>query len=102
MKRKTRRARACDISTRVRNAVSERDGGLCILCGRVGEPNAHYVPRSAGGLGIEQNVVTLCMECHHRYDNTAERVAIGAQIEEYLASQYDGWNKQDLYYRKTW
>ena len=22
-----------------------------------------------GGLGIEQNVVTLCIQCHHDYDN---------------------------------
>ncbi len=102
MKRKSRRARACDITPRVRDAVEDRDGGLCILCGRVGQPNAHYIPRSHGGLGIEQNIVTLCLECHDRYDQSAERVAIGDQIAGYLADHYDGWNEQDLYYKKTW
>ena len=38
-----------------------------------GEPNMHYISRAQGGLGIEENVVTGCQECHHEYDNGAKR-----------------------------
>ena len=70
-------------------------------------PNAHFIPRSKGGLGIEQNIVTLCSElsenqCHRRFDfgDREEREAIGARIEEYLREQYPGWDKKDLVYSK--
>ena len=41
-----KRAKACQISTEVRKIVFERDKGRCILCGRAGSPNSHYVKRS--------------------------------------------------------
>ena len=68
---KSKRARACDISQKVKAAVWERDGGCCVICGRrdTAAPNAHYIRRSRGGLGIAENIVTLCAECHRRQDN---------------------------------
>ena len=90
----------CDISPKVRQAVYERDGGLCIICGRQGLPNAHYIPRSKGGLGIEQNIVTLCIKCHHDFDNGTKRTEYGKSIKKYLQGKYTNWNEKKLVYDK--
>ena len=97
---KSKRAKACNITLRVKQAVYERDLGLCVICHKQGIPNAHYIRRSQGGLGIEQNVVTLCMTCHNDYDNGSKREEYGQIIENYLSSIYDNWNKEDLVYKK--
>ena len=73
---KGRRTKALEIPRKVKIAVFERDNERCILCGSNGLPEAHYIPRSKGGLGIEQNIVTLCRECHRRYDQTTDRTNI--------------------------
>jgi len=52
-------------------------------------------------LGIEENVVTLCAECHRDYDQSGERKVLGAFIRQYLASRYDGWDENDLVYRRS-
>ena len=53
------------------------------------------------GLGIEQNVVTLCPVCHNNYDNGFYREQIGAVIREYLLEKYyPNWNEEDLIYKK--
>jgi 5-methylcytosine-specific restriction endonuclease McrA len=97
---KHRQTKACDISAEVKEAVYERDDGLCIICNGVGAPNAHYIPRSAGGLGIEQNIVTLCHGCHYQFDQTIARSWLKRVIADYLKSCYPGWNEADLYYKK--
>ena len=58
---KTRRSKACDISQKVKQRVWERDNGCCVICGNNYNvmPNAHYIPRSKGGLGIEENVFKI-------------------------------------------
>lgn len=66
-------------------------------------PSCHYVPRSKGGLGIEQNVVTLCMKCHHNYDNglrKEEKEAIRRKIKAHLAQLYPNWSNYTLTYKK--
>ena len=106
---KSRRARAVDIPAKVKRAVFERDGGRCVLCGcsRNVMPNAHFIPRSKGGLGIEENIVTLCTSftenrCHERFDfgSRAERAEIESRLEEYLRSIYPDWDREGLVYRK--
>lgn len=86
-----------------------RDNGRCVVCGATRNvmPNAHYIPRSKGGLGIPQNIVTLCTEfgpgmCHRRFDfgTAEEREAIGGMIRDYLMNKYDDWDEADLYYKK--
>ena len=77
---KSRRSKATDISHKVKNKVWERDNHCCILCGNPNAmPNAHYISRANGGLGIEQNIVTLCQNCHNKYDNGDKdtRTALG-------------------------
>ena len=109
MGRKTARGKALDIPQSVKRKVWERDSGACVACGNHNGalPNAHYIPRSKGGLGIEQNIVTLCgpftpLRCHDCFDNgtAAERERIGAKIEAHLRAKYPGWNKESLVYRK--
>ena len=98
---KSKRSKACEIPQSVREKVYQRDDGKCIICHFAGVPNAHFIPRSCGGLGIEQNIVTLCPACHYDYDNGFKRKTYGEKIEEYLKTYYgDTWNKKDLIYKK--
>jgi len=95
-----RQTKLTNISKDVKEAVYERDDGCCVLCGRPGLPNAHYIPRSQGGLGIERNIVTLCLECHSKYDQSAERKFIRQILKAYLQSKYDDWDESKLVYNK--
>ena len=98
---KTKRAKACDITKKVKDRVWERDGGVCIICGSpYAMPNSHYIRRSQGGLGIEENIVTMCQRCHLSYDQGKERAAIATYTERYLRSKYPDWNPQKLIYKK--
>lgn len=94
-----KRTKALAISPEVKQKVFERDG-CCIICGAQGQPNAHYISRAQGGLGIEQNIVTLCPECHMQYDQSANRESLRKEIAEYLQARYPDWNEIDLTYSK--
>ena len=68
-------------------------------------PNAHYISRAHGGLGIEENIVTLCLDCHNNYDNgrsKEESNCIREKIEDYLKRHYNNWNKESLIYKKRY
>jgi len=89
--------------------VWQRDQGRCVVCGATHnvEPNAHYIPRSQGGMGIEENVVTLCNnfsqnKCHYKFDFGGKelREEIGKRIEGYLKQKYPGWSKEKVVYKK--
>ena len=96
-----KRAKALSISKSVKDAVWKRDGGCCVLCGSPrSQPNAHYISRAQGGLGIERNIVTLCLNCHRRYDQTADRAEIRLDLREYLKSKHPGWDESQLIYQK--
>ena len=56
--------------------------------------------RSQGGRGIVRNILTLCPECHRRYDQTTEREKMREFFREYLLGKYPGWKEEDLIYRK--
>ena len=96
---KSARTKAVDIKPSVKRVVWERDGRRCILCNSmIAMPNAHYIPRSKGGLGIEQNVVTLCFQCHHNLDQTTQRPMLLELVKNYLKRKYSNWNEEDLIY----
>ena len=92
--------KATSIPNEVKRKVYMRDGGKCVVCGKPGLPNAHYIRRSQGGLGIEENVVTLCPECHHDYDNGFKREEIGAWLSEYLDKWYPDFPDEKRVYSK--
>ena len=99
---KSARSKACDITQSVKRKVWERDGGHCIICGSpYSMPNAHFISRAQGGLGIEQNIVTLCVNCHHAYDNTPQRPIYREYIKNYLQVVYGAeWDEEKLKYKK--
>lgn len=97
----TKRSKACDISQSVKIAVWERDGGYCIVCGSPqAMPNAHYISRAHGGLGIEENIVTLCQKCHDKYDKSTLRPRIKEFIKNYLKNKYPDWDEGELIFKK--
>lgn len=103
---------ATSIPKEVMHKVFIRDDHRCIVCGRFirydeetdtyygGGPFAHYIRRSQGGLGIEENIVTLCNECHHDFDNGFKRQEIGAWVSEYLEKFYPDFKDEDRVYSK--
>lgn len=120
-----KRRQMTDIPREVKLTVWARDNGGCIYCqGKRKEyippyingkhkmpsaiytpsPNAHFIPRSKGGLGVEQNIVTLCQLCHHDFDNGKDadrKKDIGTFIENYLKDYYGPeWDKEKLIYLK--
>lgn len=97
---KARRTIACDIPPRVKKAVYERDGGACVWCGERGDPWCHFIPRSQGGLGIEQNTLTLCNRDHYKYDHTGERGKMREFFKDYLKSKYPDWDEKKMIYKK--
>ena len=94
-----RRTKALAIPAKVKKAVLDRDG-VCVWCCRPGAPNAHYISRAQGGLGIEENILTLCTECHRRYDQTTDRPIMREFFRKYLQSRYPDWDEDKLIYRK--
>ena len=101
MRYKSKRAKATDIPKAVKEKVFERDNGCCVFCGRPGLPNAHYISRAHGGLGIEENILTACPECHRRMDNSTDRKTYLEAAEAYLRRVYQGsWDATRLIYKK--
>ena len=98
---KSARAKALDIPTKVKKRVWERDGQQCILCGNhEAMPNAHAIPRAQGGLGIEENVVTLCIRCHDALDHSTARKTLYAKVVAYLRGKYPDWDGIEKTYSK--
>ena len=89
------------ITQSVKQKVWERDHGCCVSCGSpYAAPEAHFIPRSHGGLGIEENILTLCRECHDRYDNSTDREDMKEFFRWYLKQEYPDWSEEKLIYRK--
>lgn len=99
---KSKRTKACDITKKVREAVKERDGSKCIWCGRyLAVPQlCHYIGRGAGGLGIPENLVCGCPNCHREADQGTNTKAYKLAMRDYLQRQYDDWDDSILRFRK--
>lgn len=107
---KTKRSKATDIPMSVKKKVWERDNGRCVICDNNYNvmPNAHYISRSKGGLGIEQNIFTACTrltenDCHYKFDNgtKSEREQLKEKVKKHFQAIYPDWNEKDLYYKKS-
>lgn len=86
---KSRRSQATDISKSVKDKVWDRDCHRCIFCGSPSaRPEAHIVPRSAGGVGVEQNIITVCRRCHMLLDQSTKRPKMLKQAKHYIEHIY--------------
>ena len=108
---KAKRTKALEIPIEVKKAVAERDSvdghPCCIWCGTpapLSNPlafsNAHYISRGQGGLGIEENILTLDWECHLRFDQSEYRAEMQEFFKDYLHSKHPDWDEKKLIYRK--
>lgn len=99
----SKRAKACAIPTKVKQKVWERDNHCSIFSGSpYAFPECHYIPRSKGGLGIEENIFTATREEHFKHDSGTpeEREYYHRKAREYFQKMYPNWNEEDLYYKK--
>lgn len=112
-----KRTKALQFSKETRQAIWQRERGKCFFC-TIGyqmpsdwkqysfdmeiKDIMHFVNKSAGGLGIEENGVLGCRMHHNLLDNGNKglRQEMLEKMEEYLKSIYPGWTKEELYYRK--
>lgn len=83
-----------EFNKKTRERIYERDQRKCVYCHSAGMLGvAHvFIPRSKGGLGIEENGVLLCQRCHHEMDNGKNEVIsdmIKHVCELYLETQYE-------------
>ena len=95
-----KRTKATSIPHKVKQAVAIRDGGRCIFCGRPGYPEAHYISRARGGLGIPENIITVCRDCHRRMDASTERERYLNRAAAYLNILYPGFPDEKRKYKK--
>lgn len=52
-------------------------------------------------MGIEENIVTLCPECHYQEDFGQDTKLYEDYIENYLKGIYGtNWSKENLIYKK--
>lgn len=113
MKQKTRN-RKLQFDTKTKQLIMQRDI-MCLFCrqqyhmssskaeyGCLIPDIAHYINKSAGGLGIPENGVLLCRYHHQLLDNGNKglREDFLNRMREYLMSIYPDWDESRLYYRK--
>lgn len=111
-----KRTKALQYTKETAYKVAERDNHTCLFCqmhynmeginksgfGANVYDIAHFVNRSQGGLGIEENLILLCRYHHHHLDNSNKgyRREMLLIIEEYLKRIYKDWSIEKLKYRK--
>ena len=98
-----RQTKMTDIPARVKAAVAARDcthgPATCILCG------------APGGMGVVENIVTLCGPCHYAFDEGLfmdrlrplgfhSQADIRAYIINYLRGFYPDWTEEKVRYHK--
>ena len=99
---KLKEATAISSSTRLK--VFERDNGNCVMCGKPSHHCHHFIPRSRLGMGVEQNLVMLCTNCHYRIHNPKseeEKIKLNAHLRKRLMMFYPDWKEEDLIYKKV-
>lgn len=100
----TKQTKATSISQKTKAIVWERDKHCCIVCGsQCAFPEAHvFVSRAHGGMGVKENIVTLCRECHRKLDNKAEKEHnfVKETVYNYMFEKYPNLEIGDLVYKK--
>lgn len=101
---KSARSKACDVSKEVRQQVLERDHHRCIFCGNQNNLTmAHYISRASGGLGIVENIASVCITCHQALDHSTNRESMLLTFRQYLNYNHpDFLNVDRVYDRRQW
>lgn len=60
----------------------------------------HFTSRARLGLGIEENILTLCGRCHQLFDNGPNRKENEERFRNYLKGIYPDWDEKRLVYSK--
>lgn len=72
------------IGSSKRERVKARDGNKCILCESTDNLEVHHVAAVAeGGSASDDNLVTLCRECHQKVHHNEESKSVLMSIKEY-------------------
>ena len=96
----SKRSKACDIPKEVRIEVYQRDKG-CIICNSTSNLTiAHFISRAKSGLGIKENLVALCILCHHEMDNGKNSLEIKEKVKKYLNDLYPDFTDEMRIYDK--
>ena len=110
-----RQTKQTAIPASVKRAVALRDcahgPATCIICGRPGLPSAHIVRRSQGGKGVEQNIVSLCPDCHYSMDEGlflgrlkplgfTTQQEVREYVVNYIKGFYPDWTEESVKYKK--
>lgn len=102
--KKHKQTKATEIPKWVKEIVWKRDKKKCIFCHRFVPLECaccHFIPRSAGGLGIPENIYTGCSECHIEQDNGLNTKLYDLKVENHLKGIYGAnWDKSKLVYKK--
>lgn len=111
---RSKRTKAVDFSQKDRIEIIKRDKGKCIFC-EMGyhleeattldleiKDLMHYIPRSAGGLGIAKNAAVGCRHHHTMFDNgyQGRHTEMKEIFKEYLKGFYPDWDEEKLVYNK--
>lgn len=112
-----KQSRACEFNSKEREKIRTRDHNQCIFCSMnycmekaqwfdlSATSIMHYIPRSKGGLGIEQNGAVGCQWHHHMLDNgrNGKRKEMLELFREYLERYYPEWDERKITYDyKKW
>lgn len=101
--KKHKLTKATEIPKKIKLIVWERDEHKCIFCHNPVTwhfANSHYIKRSHLGLGIEQNIMTNCCECHKRFEESKYREEMKEIAKNHFQEKYENWKEEDLIYKK--
>lgn len=111
---KSKRTKELEITKDVKQKVWERQKGRSLFAPymniTVEECCCHYIPRSKGGLGIEENIFGCTYEQHMLFDNNilksnAKSTNITIEqmhtvVRNHMKRCYQNWNEEKLIYKK--
>ena len=96
---KSKRSLATLIPKPIRHNVLVRDKGRCIVCGSMHQLECHHlVPRSLGGMGVENNLLMLCKTHHSELHNGVGDINI--IVRSYMEQTYEDITDKDRKYDK--
>ena len=76
---------------KIRDQVWAMDQNCCRFCGSISiDPPHHIIYRSQGGKDTPENLITLCITCHHRcHHGHKDRRGIRDTAREYMFRNLD-------------